>query len=150
MRDQPSPLSFQDQIFIEEFSVHATQGGLPLSAARIYGYLMVCEPAHQTADDIKRALNISTGGISNAVHILTAVGIISRVTLPGKRSFFYTIEPRNFYQVLQHRIDSYEKIAAMANKHLALHANNSRLAAMQGLYSRAAETLSSLANRPDN
>ena len=42
--------------FIERMGAFGVQGGLPRSAARILGYLSICEPARQSAEEIGAAL----------------------------------------------------------------------------------------------
>ncbi|MFI6290410.1 GbsR/MarR family transcriptional regulator [Nonomuraea sp. NPDC050790] len=67
--------------------------GLPRMAGRVLGWLMVCEPPHQSADELAEALQASRGAISMSVRMLMAGGSVERHLVPGTRRTYYRMRP---------------------------------------------------------
>jgi len=68
-----------------------TTGGR--SAGRILGWLMICEPAHQSAPDLIEALGLSTGTVSTQIRVLEGILFVERITFPGDRATYYQLKP---------------------------------------------------------
>jgi DNA-binding transcriptional regulator GbsR (MarR family) len=77
--------------FVEEAGLAYGTLGLPRMAGRIVGYLLVCDPPHQTQPDLARELQASKGSISSMLRVLEQIGMVKRVTRPGQRREFVTI-----------------------------------------------------------
>ncbi len=75
--------------FIEEFGVLIEQWGFPRMAGRILGWLMVCDPQHQSAAQLSEVLGASKGSISTSTRLLMASGLVERVGMPGERVSYY-------------------------------------------------------------
>jgi DNA-binding transcriptional ArsR family regulator len=89
-------------------------GSLPLIAARILGWLMVCEPAEQSADEIAEAIGASRASLSTNLRLLTAIQMVGAVSRPGKRIRYYRIEEDAWEAAIR------VKIAALASfRHMA-------------------------------
>ena len=69
----------------------STTGGR--SAGRILGWLMICEPPHQSANELVEALELSTGTVSTQIRVLEGILFVERVTFPGDRSTYYQLKP---------------------------------------------------------
>jgi DNA-binding transcriptional regulator GbsR (MarR family) len=141
--------TIQDESFIEQFGAYGTRAGLPLSVARVFGYLLICEPHHQSAKSIRVALDLSAGSVSIATNMLVAMGIINKVTFPKDPSFYYTIEPHNFKKVIEQRVKAHAEAEALAVQALTSNANNPRLVAMRDVYGSAAKELQGLLEKID-
>ena len=61
------------------------------TAGRMLGWLMVCEPAHQSSAEMTDALQASAGSISTQSRMLEAIGVLERVTFPGDRQTYYQL-----------------------------------------------------------
>lgn len=61
------------------------------AAGRILGWLLICEPAHQSAAQLAETLQMSSGSVSTQVRLLESLGLVGRVTFPGDRSTYYEI-----------------------------------------------------------
>jgi DNA-binding transcriptional regulator GbsR (MarR family) len=59
------------------------------TAGRIVGWLMICEPQHQSSADLMAALAISSGSASTQIRQLVNLGLVERVTFPGDRASYY-------------------------------------------------------------
>ncbi len=79
--------------YVEEIGLFFANAGLPRMPGRILGWLLVCEPAHQSAEDLAAALRVSSGSISMAVRMLVQAGAVERYALTGSRRTFYRLRP---------------------------------------------------------
>lgn len=84
--------------FIEQFSSLLAPWGLPPSAGRVYGYLLL----HQTPislDQIAADLEISKAGTWNVAKELESFGHIRRYSVPGSKRALYA-PSGNFAQAI--------------------------------------------------
>lgn len=86
-------LDLRIQHFAEETGLLWESLGAPRMAGRILGWLLVCEPAEQTAAEIAEALHASKGSISTNTRVLIRMGLIEKVAIPGERSTRLRIAP---------------------------------------------------------
>ena len=70
-------------------------------AGRLWAWLLICEPAEQTAADLAEALQASRGAISGAAAMLTAVGMIRRTRRRGDRREYFSAPPGTFNAILR-------------------------------------------------
>jgi hypothetical protein len=75
--------------FTEEFGVLFEQWGFPRMSGRILGWLMVCDPQHQSAAELSEVLGASKGSISTSTRLLIASGLVERIGMPGERVSYY-------------------------------------------------------------
>jgi len=80
------------------------QNGLPPITGRILGWLLVCDPAEQSAGEIAEAIGASRASLTTSMRVLTAVGIVRRTTRPGGRTAYYRIEDNAWERVIRLRI----------------------------------------------
>ena len=115
-------------------------------AGRVVGYLLVCEPAWQSIDELATALHASRSSAALAVKDLTAVGVLERERAAGERADRVRImidEARGFDPA------PYREAAAFAREGLRLLADQSpqrrrQLEAMASLGDYLAERLPQL------
>ena len=69
--------------FVEEMGQVLASYGMTPMAGRMWGWLMICEPAEQTAAEIAEALHASRGAISGTARLLANAGLIRRSTRRG-------------------------------------------------------------------
>lgn len=84
---------YELQGYVEEIGLFFANAGLPRMPGRILGWLLVCEPAHQSADELATALQASSGSVSMAVQMLVRAGAVERHTVPGSRRTYYRLRP---------------------------------------------------------
>lgn len=77
--------------FIEEIASLMEAEGLPRMVGRVFGYLLICTPRHQSSEQIADALHASRGSISTATRTLSQTGLLKRRRLPGDRSTYFEI-----------------------------------------------------------
>lgn len=78
---------------IEEMAQALEAEGLPRMAGRIFSFLLVCQPAEQTAAQLGDALRASVGSISSMTRLLVGAGLIERVSRTGQRADRFRITP---------------------------------------------------------
>jgi len=71
--------------WVEELAAHLERDGLPRMAGRIFAWLLVCEPAEQTMDELAAALSGSKASMSTMTRLLVGAGLVERVRRPGER-----------------------------------------------------------------
>lgn len=78
--------------------------GLPRTAGRIAGYLLLSEnPCSQ--EELADALKVSRASVSTNARMLEQVGMIERVTRAGERRDFYRIPEDLYERVLEQWLD---------------------------------------------
>ncbi|MGG7305681.1 GbsR/MarR family transcriptional regulator [Curtobacterium sp. AB451] len=81
------------QAFVEEFALMLNDAaGMPLTDARVLGYLMVTRAPHSSSADLQAALGASSGSVSMATRRLVDSGFVKRHTVPGERSHYFRAE----------------------------------------------------------
>ena len=121
--------------FIGRVGSIADATGLPPSYIQVFAWLVVCDPPHQSVDDIRAALGLSTGAISGATATLSRVGLVERVILPSQRRKYYRFRPGGWERMLRLRIDATAHMRVIAEEAL-VHAPEppERLAEMRDIY----------------
>jgi DNA-binding MarR family transcriptional regulator len=90
--------------YVEEVGLFFEGSGLPRMAGRVIGWLLICEPAEQSAAELAAALQASKGSISAATRMLTHLRLIERVSLPGRRRDYFVILPGGWHDLILQRI----------------------------------------------
>jgi len=75
---------------------YAREHGLPPMAGRLLGYLMICDPPHQTIDQLAEALMASRSAITGAVKLLEAYGMVVRSRRAGGLRTILALRPASF------------------------------------------------------
>ena len=82
----------QEIEFIEKFGLFFEKGSsFPRIAGKIFAYLLICNPAEQTQEQIANSLNIAKGSVSTMIRMLIQTEILEEFTKHGVRSKFYRI-----------------------------------------------------------
>jgi DNA-binding transcriptional regulator GbsR (MarR family) len=69
----------------------STTGGR--AAGRILGWLMICQPPHQSSNDLVDALELSAGSVSTQIRVLERILFVERITFPGDRATYFQLRP---------------------------------------------------------
>lgn len=98
-----SELSEEQQHFVEDFGLALEQAGLPRMMGRLWGYLLISDPPHQSAEDLAKALQASRGSISTTTRSLMQMGLIDKVSFPGERRDYFRIRSGVWADLLERR-----------------------------------------------
>jgi DNA-binding transcriptional regulator GbsR (MarR family) len=109
----------RESAFVEDMgSVLAGYGMTPM-AGRMWGWLLICEPAEQTAADIADALEASRGAISGTARLLASAGMIRRTTRRGDRREYFSAPPEALDQFIANAGKIYRQIRELMERGLA-------------------------------
>jgi len=117
---------------MDQFSIAM---GLPPSVAKVLTYLTVCQPAAQTASEVRAGTGISTGSASEALAMLRQVELIERKKLPGKRQYYYEVTADGWKKATAHRFRMLDAGIELSASGLSIDPGNERLLAMHDMYS---------------
>jgi DNA-binding transcriptional ArsR family regulator len=104
--------------FVEHFGVVGYDMGLPRTMTRLLGWLVICDPPHQSAQQLQRALRLSAGSVSTGLGELTRAGLVERISFPGDRHTYCRIKPNGWQQLLAARIRVLVEIRDLADRAL--------------------------------
>ena len=91
-----------ERSFIEEVGVVFEQTGLPRMAGRLFGWLLIADPPHQSPAELAEVLQASKGSISTTVRLLTQSGFIERHVIPGSRHDHFRLPADAMQKVINH------------------------------------------------
>jgi DNA-binding transcriptional regulator GbsR (MarR family) len=134
--------------FIESISGVAETFGLPPSFVQVFGWLIVCDPETQSAEQIRAALGLSSGAVSMATTALVRSGLAERVSLPGRRRQHWRLRTGGWERILRAKIDAAGEIREIAEKALARAPDPpARLGEMRDVYAWAERNMLDLVER---
>ncbi|MEN3613408.1 MarR family transcriptional regulator [Plantactinospora sp. ZYX-F-223] len=67
--------------------------GLTPAYGKLLGWLLICDPPHQTSGELAAALDLSKGSVSTGMRLLERSGFVRRVPIPGRRGHAYEVAP---------------------------------------------------------
>jgi hypothetical protein len=114
-----------ESAFVEEMGQFLGSIGMTPMAGRMWGWLLICEPAEQTAGDIAAALQASRGAISGTARILAGAGLIRRSTRPGDRREYFSAPPEALDSMLGSAAAIYRQMRGIAERGLLATADRS-------------------------
>ncbi len=125
--------------FVEEFALAYEAAGIPRTAGRILGWLMICDPPEQTASQLVEALGASKASISTMTRLLVQMHLIERVPKRGSRQNYFRIRPGTWSERVKSGLASLCIYKTLAEKGLRLLKNappqrRERLHEMRELY----------------
>ena len=94
--------------------------GMPRMAGRVVGWLLLCDPQHQTAAQVGRVVGASKGSISSVLRHLVAVDIVERFGVPGERCKFYRMRPGGWVEHMRDRMRFARALRQLADRGLEL------------------------------
>ncbi|MEW5929949.1 MAG: MarR family transcriptional regulator [Gemmatimonadota bacterium] len=88
------------QEFVERMGRMMEADGLPRSAGRIFGFLLLAE-APFSLDELAEKLRVSKASVSTNARLLEQAGLLERSSAPGDRRDFYQMRPDAWEQMLR-------------------------------------------------
>jgi DNA-binding transcriptional regulator GbsR (MarR family) len=129
----------EQQQFIEAVGLSFEQAGLPRMAGRILGWLLICDPPHQSPGELAEVLQASKGSISSMTRLLEQLGLIDRLSLPGERRDYFRIRGESWTALFKRRMELVSTFRQLADRGLALLSEHTpeqrrRLEEMRDMY----------------
>ncbi|MGD2100745.1 MAG: hypothetical protein PVG83_00770 [Acidimicrobiia bacterium] len=88
------------------------------ASGRILGWLMICEPAHQSSGQLTETLQVSSGSVSTQIRFMENLNLVERVTFAGDRVTYFQLRPDVWVDLMWSEIDQlkqWQEIAALGN-----------------------------------
>ncbi len=106
--------------FVEEMGQFLASLGMTPMAGRMWGWLLICEPAEQTAAEIAQALHASRGAISGTARLLAASGLVRRA---ADRREYFSAPPEALDSMLSSAAAIYRQMRQIAERGLVATAD---------------------------
>lgn len=111
------------QHFVEEVGLLFETVGFPRMAGRVFGWLLISNPPHQSPGELAEVLQASKGSISTMTRLLEQIGLIERVSLPGHRRDYFRIKLNAWSELSKRRMEQVIAFRRLAERGLALLQN---------------------------
>jgi len=98
----------------------AEQYGMPPITGRILGWLMICDPAEQSAAEIADAIGASRASLTTNMRLLTVGQYVRRRTRPGERTAYYRIDEDAWRRAVRRKLASLDSFRDITGDGLAL------------------------------
>jgi hypothetical protein len=119
------PVAKADQAQIQEWvervaSAFAQHFGLPPITGRILGWLLICDPAEQSAGEIAAAIGASRASLTTSMRLLTVGELVRRSHRPGERTTYFRIDDDAWAKVIRQRIAAMASLREITGDAMAL------------------------------
>lgn len=110
--------------FIENFGLFLEKHNMfPRIAGKIYGYLLVCDPPHQSANELIDRLHITKSSVFSMLRLLLKLKLIEVVSVPGERSLHYKVKERGWENIFLENLQALSAGRTLLGKGLSLLEN---------------------------
>ncbi len=138
--------------YIEDFALIYESAGFPRIAGKILGWLMICDPAEQSAADLARELEASKGSISTMLRMLLQFELIEKISIRGIRSDLYRIREGAWTELVTAKLSGTQQFVDLAERGLNVMETappkaRKRLEEMRDLYAFFGEEMGTLVKR---
>jgi DNA-binding transcriptional regulator GbsR (MarR family) len=120
----PTPGHSPEQRFAERMGLYFETSGGTRIMGLVYGWLIVCVPAHVSITELARVLGVSKASVSTTVRQLESADMVERVPVPGTRQHHYQLRGGGWTQVLRTRFVRMAPIVAAADEMLSRPGND--------------------------
>lgn len=106
--------------YVEEVGLYFEKIGLQRMAGRVIGWLLVCDPPHQTMPAITEALQASKSSISTALRTLVQLYLVEQFSIPGERRDYYKLSNDAWHRSFRSRLHQVTELSQLAERGLAV------------------------------
>ncbi|MCU0520767.1 MAG: MarR family transcriptional regulator [Anaerolineae bacterium] len=111
---------YEKRHFIEDISLYFEQMGMPRTAGRILGVLLICDPPEASMIDLCEELQASKSSVSTNARLLDEMDLIERVATPLPRQICYRFKPGGWVTFMRMRLRLYGSLHHIAERGLDL------------------------------
>jgi DNA-binding transcriptional regulator GbsR (MarR family) len=111
---------YEERHFVEDISLYFEQMGLPRTAGRVLGMLLISDPPEQSLNDLCEVLQTSKSSISTTTRLLTEMGLIERVPSPIPRRLYVRFKPGGWVTFMRMRLRLMASLHQIAERGLEL------------------------------
>ncbi|MDZ7718819.1 MAG: hypothetical protein U5K72_08395 [Balneolaceae bacterium] len=106
--------------FVEKFSLKIEEFGHPRIYGQILGWLLICEPPHQSFSDLTENLGISKASVSNTTRMLMERELIEKVRLEGERQIYFKLKKGSLIEFMEKQLKLTLDLESITKKGLEL------------------------------
>lgn len=114
--------------WVERVAGYLANDGMPPIAGRVLGWLMICEPAEQSAAEIASAISASRASLTNNLRLVVAAGFVTKHGRAGERTAYYRINDDAWGAVVRAQVASIATFQAIAQDGITLVGEESQRA----------------------
>ena len=107
----------EEKHFVEDVGIAFEQTGLPRTAGRIFGWLLISDPPHQSNGELAEVLMASRGSISSMTRLLIQIGLVERISLTGVRHGYFQLRPDAWKHMIKHGLEDEVKMFRQLAEH---------------------------------
>ena len=111
---------YEEKHFVEDMSLYFEQMGLPRTAGRVLGVLLICDPPAQSLTDLCEILQSSKGSVSTTTRLLTEMGLIERTASPVPRQVYFQFKAGGWLVFIRQRLRLWASLHQIAEQGLEL------------------------------
>jgi DNA-binding transcriptional regulator GbsR (MarR family) len=111
---------FEERHFVEDISLYFEQMGLPRTAGRVLGVLLISDPPAQSLTDLCTLLHASKSAISTTTRLLVEMDLIERVPSPVPRQVYFQFRPGGWAVLVRQRLKLWASLHQIAEQGLDL------------------------------
>jgi len=111
---------FEEKHFVEDISLYFEQMGLPRTAGRVLGVLLISDPPAQSLTDLCAFLDASKSSISTTTRLLVEMDLIERVPSPVPRQIYFQFRPGGWLVFVRQRLRLWASLHQIAEHGLDL------------------------------
>ena len=146
---------YEEKHFIEDISLYFEQMGLPRTAGRVLGVLLICDPPAQSLTYLCELLQSSKSSVSTTTRLLTEMGLIERVPSPVPRQVYFQFKPGGWMVFIRQRLRLWASLHQITEQGLELlqesdPALRERLQEAHDMFSMIEDELPILLERVEN
>ncbi len=112
-----------ERLFVERAGIVMEHLGMPRMTGRVLGWLLICDPPHQSPGELVAALQASKASISTTIRLLMQIALVERVILPGKRRDYFRLREDTWSRSTEERMGLVTSLRELAEDGLTLRAN---------------------------
>ena len=109
----------EEATFVEEMGQFLGSSGMTPMAGRMWAWLLICDPAQQTASALATELHASRGAISGTARLLASARMIRRTRRRGDRREYFSAPPGSLEALLAGAGTSFGRIREITEDGLA-------------------------------
>jgi hypothetical protein len=113
VRERPPAAS--DQL-VEQMGMWFASLGVPRAAGQMFGYLMACDPAEQSAGEISANTGMSPASVSSSARLLLQIAAIQQRHRVGDRKTYYCLRPDFWIEIARAKLQGFGQLAAMGRR----------------------------------
>ncbi|MEX0660280.1 MAG: hypothetical protein WD381_00875 [Balneolaceae bacterium] len=118
--------SYNDKFeFVDEFSLKIEELGHPRIYGQIMGWLLICDPPHQSFPDLIDNLGISKASVSNITRMMLERGLIEKVRVKGERQIYFKLKEGSLIEFMEKQMKLTSDLQKITDKALKLSRDKS-------------------------